>query len=638
MSTNASPRPDAGETLRVIGQREFRAGETAMLELEYTVGQHPLGKGSHLWLLADIRQVPDSFQATDPERPGYVRAWATGGQTLRVTCPGETRPGELVRTLDLLPAIPEFLFAVEVLVEDGRLDPGDVLRFEIGGEAGWTAPRHSIDQFHFWAIPDLEGDWQFELVDGKYHGFMPADGTQTLPEPVQATISVLPGSATRLDVVVPSHFRPEGPTPFRVRAFDEFENPCYVHSGDVQATHLSSAKTSQDNLDIVLADEKEAGLPRIQGTDRRSGLRGLSNPSLIESPSDSEHVYWGILHGMFFNQRPLDYYFEYAREVADLDFCAGQHFSYEAALPGVWAKTRETVSGFYDPGRFVTFLGVECDPGPCGHKIILYRDTEVPPLLAEQRPAVRSGRYLKRKLDPDTVRCDSVEDMWQALHALGKGRVMVTAHHTADWQYHDPVLQRLAEIYSKWGTCEYPGNPLDLRPAMPPREYVQDALGLGYHLGIIAGGDTHDSRPGNQAPEPFGLEFPDGLTAVFATALTREAIWEALWQRRTYGTTGARILLQFDVNDTPMGGQVSLRGPAEIEVEAVGTAPIQSIEVIRDNQVIHCWRGRNEHVRLDYADDAAPSGYDHTYYVRLTQTDGQMAWSSPVWVTTESQG
>ena len=620
--------------LRVTGRDQFLAGEKAVLELEYEVVHTSLGKGGHLWLLADIRQVPDSFQATDRKRPGYVRAWATGGQPLRVTCPGEDRPGELVRTLDLLPAIPEFLFVVEVLVEDGPVARGDVLRFEIGGEAGWTAPRHSIDEFHFWAIPDPEGSWQFELTDGKYHGFTSTGGTQILPKPARATIAVLPGSPTRLDVTIPSDFCPGKPMPFRVRMFDAFENPCYVHTGDIQVAHLSNGEISGGNLGIVLADEKEAGLVRLEVTDHTSGLRGLSNPSRVESPSDSEHIYWGILHGMFFNQRPLDDYFEYARDVAALDFCAGQHFSYEAALPGVWARTRETVSRFYDPGQFVTFLGVECDPGPCGHKIILYRDTEAPPLLAEQRPAVRSGSYLKRNLDPDTIRCDTVEDTWQALHTLGEGRAMVTAHHTADWGYHDPVLQRLGEVYSKWGTCEYPGNPLDLRPAMPPRDYVQDALGRGYHLGIIAGGDTHDSRPGNRAPEPFGLEFPDGLTAVFATSLTREAIWEALWERRTYGTTGARILLQFEVNDTPMGGEVRIVGPAEIKVEAVGSTPIQSVEIIKDSQVVHRWRGQEEQVRVEYTDEALPPDGVHYYYVRLTQVDGQMAWSSPVWITT----
>ena len=155
---------------------------------------------------------------------------------------------------------------------------------------------------------------------------------------------------------------------------------------------------------------------------------------------------------------------------------------------------------------------------------------------------------------------------------------------------------------------------------------------MGHCLGIIAGGDTHDSRPGNQGPEPFGLEFPDGLTAVFATSLTREAIWDALWYRRTYGTTGARILLQFEVNGVPMGGEAPWSGQSEIRIEALGTAPIRLVELIRNNEVVHRWQDSGESMAVEYHDSLLSSVPACTYYVRLTQEDGQMAWSSPVWL------
>jgi hypothetical protein len=607
-------------------------GETATVELEYKVEQGWLNKGGHLWLLADIRQISDSFQITAPERPGFVRAWATGGQSLRITCPGEGRPGELVRSLDLLPIIPEFFFLVEIMVKDRPLAAGDAIRFEIGGDTGWKIPRQTIAEFKFWTIVDSQSEWQFEPVDEKYHSFVSAPGAKALPEPAYTSISSLPGPPTRLDVVIPSDHRPATSIPLQIRLFDKFENPVRVQRNLVALPEVATERISENGMSIVSAGKTSSGIVRLEVTERTSGLKGLSNPSLVEDVSESEHIYWGILHGMFFNQRPLDYYFAYARDVAALDFCAGQHFSYEAVLPGVWTRTRETVSSYYNPGHFVTLLSLECDPGPCGHKIILYRDTDVPPLLAEQRPAVRSSSYQKRKLDPDTIRCDSVEELWQSLHALGDKRAMVTAHHTADWRYHDPILQRLGEIYSKWGTCEYPGNPLDIRPAIPPREYIQEPLRWGYRLGIIAGGDTHDSRPGNPAPEPFGLEFADGLTAVFAASLTREAIWDALWQRRTYGTTGARILLRFAVNGVDMGGEAPRCEPSTIKIEATGTTPIRLIELIRNSQVFHRWQECGESIHLEYLDRNPPPDLDLYYYVRLTQEDGQMAWSSPVWV------
>jgi hypothetical protein len=497
---------------------------------------------------------------------------------------------------------------------------------EIGADAGWMLPQSTIDEFRFWIIPDSEGRWQLVPLDEKYHQFIRAGSAPPLrPSSTSASISVHPRPASQLDAVIPSFHEPGQSILVRVKASDELYNPCSIHEESVVLDKTGSSSGDKSSIRVEVMDEAHA-------------LSAVSNPSRAVTNPGNERVYWGILHGMFFNQRPLDYYFDYARDVAFLDFCAGMHFSYEAALAGVWAETREAVARHYDPGTFVTFLGVECDPGPCGHKIVLYRDDDAPPLLAEQRPAVRTSSYLSRELDPDTVRCDSVYELWSELRRLGDGRAMVTAHHTADWRYHDPIIQRLAEIYSKWGTCEYPGNPLDRRPADPPREYVQEALARGYRLGIIAGGDTHDSRPANPAPEPFGVGFPDGLTAVYASELTREAIWDALWHRYTYGTTGARILLQFEVNGMPMGGEVSLCGSAEIKVEAAGTAPIQSVELIRDNKVIHHWQGSDEQVRLEYEDDMLSSGGNHYYYVRLTQVDGQMAWSSPVWTVPADAG
>lgn len=619
--------------LRVVGQTQFVAGELTTLELEYVVDQSPINRGGHLWLFTDIRQISDAFQATDPRQYGHVEVTATHEPSLSVICPGETRPGDLVRTLDLLPSIPEFLHAIEVTVRSAPLASGEVVQFKIGAGPGWHVPRHSIDEFNFWLIPDPDGEWRFDLIDDKYHAFLSERGNQKLPEMARTSISIHPGEPRRLDVAIPSDHSPSEPLKVQIRSFDEFENVDSTESAHVNVAQATTQNIRGNGVTIRVVKDRNPSIVRLEATTPQSGLTALSNPSrLISSREPEYHTYWGILHGMFFNQRPLDYYFEYAREVAALDFCAGQHFTYEAALPGVWDRTREAVLRHCDPGQFVTFLSVECDPGPCGHKIILFRDTEIPPLLAEQRPAVHSDPFQSRPLAPGTIQCDSLEELWQTLHTLGEECVMVTAHHTADWGYHDPMLQRLAEIYSKWGTCEYPGNPLDLRPANPPREYVQEALERGYKLGIIAGGDTHDSRPGSQAPEPFGVKFPDGLTAVLAKSLTREAIWEALWQRRTYGTTGARILLQFKVNETLMGGEAEYYSDPVIQFQAVGTAPIRLVELLRNNRVIQSWQDVGDTVSIDYRDRDLTTDFDRHYYVRLTQEDDQMAWTSPVWL------
>ena len=91
-------------------------------------------------------------------------------------------------------------------------------------------------------------------------------------------------------------------------------------------------------------------------------------------------------------------------------------------------------------------------------------------------------------------------------------------------------------------------------------------------LSTIAASDDHRSHPG----QPHW-----GIAAVRAPALTRDAIFNALHQRRTYGTTGARILLEFRVNGEPMGGETVTDGAPRLDVAAHGTDTIDSVEILR---------------------------------------------------------
>ena len=64
------------------------------------------------------------------------------------------------------------------------------------------------------------------------------------------------------------------------------------------------------------------------------------------------------------------------------------------------------------------------------------------------------------------------------------------------------------------------------------------------HLfGVVGSTDHHSGHPGS---------YGHGRTAVWADRKTREAIWQALCQRRTYALTGDRISLQNSLNDQIM--------------------------------------------------------------------------------------
>ena len=113
---------------------------------------------------------------------------------------------------------------------------------------------------------------------------------------------------------------------------------------------------------------------------------------------------------------------------------------------------------------------------------------------------------------------------------------------------------------------------------------------------------------------------------------SRESIWEALWNRRCYGTSGARIYLDFRVDGALMGSVLDAsHTEPEIEVTVVGTEPVVLIEVLRGSEVIRRHTGIAEEAHLVFTDDDLPAAGAY-YYVRVTQADDEMAWSSPIWI------
>jgi len=198
----------------------------------------------------------------------------------------------------------------------------------------------------------------------------------------------------------------------------------------------------------------------------------------------------------------------------------------------------------------------------------------------------------------------------------------------------------LAEIHSVWGNSERPaaaGNPYPIltNEGEKPGQHVLDALDMGRRYGLIGGGDIHDGRPGDELhslqtkPDQYRLLRRQGIMAVAAPALTREAIFDALWNRQCYATTNCRIYLEFDVCGQPMGPQVQARGTRPVRVYAASDEPIARIDVVRNGQDWATVEPGDAQVTFETDDAAGGPAY---YYARVTRGDGQMAWSSPVWV------
>ncbi|MDP6040037.1 MAG: DUF3604 domain-containing protein [Candidatus Latescibacteria bacterium] len=393
----------------------------------------------------------------------------------------------------------------------------------------------------------------------------------------------------------------------------------------------------------------------IRDTDR--GLEARSNPINVQTGSSELNLYWGDLHnhcgernhhqGISDAYAPLDYNYHFGRHVAALDFMAlsdhDQLGNWRPSIIPIWDRFKKAAEYFYRPGEFVTLLGWEWTNGTnlCpgrpqyGQKCIYFRDGEGPIFSSN---------------DPGS---DTPEKLYDRLRAH---RCFIIPHHVSapdnfynNWDHHDPGLERLVEIYSVWGCGERPareGNPYPIRAdngGDRDGHHVKDALARSYTLGFTAGGDTHDAAPGGIGHTYNGLtgQFENrrwakssphhpGIQGVWAEELTREAIFEAIFNRHTYGTTGARIILKTELNSRPMGTVFPLRpnAPLIYKVSATGTATITKMEVVRNGETIHEVTPNEDQSEFTFEDTDPPSGQIH-YYLRLTQQDGHMAWASP---------
>jgi len=180
---------------------------------------------------------------------------------------------------------------------------------------------------------------------------------------------------------------------------------------------------------------------------------------------------------------------------------------------------------------------------------------------------------------------------------------------------------------------------VDTDPASyEPLSFIRNALkeglaqeqGLGvnpFTLGFVGGTDTHNATPGLVNEEEWGgkghnglrdhepayilSEFPpsgiptnpSGLAVVWAEENSRDALFAAMKRRETYGTSGPRILLWFDLVDAPqgrapMGSEVEMAAPPRFVVRAAGDfvqlpgCPAESPQGLAPERLAHLCHGQ----------------------------------------------
>ena len=516
------------------GPRTFRAGEPARWTMRF-IARVELPPGA---CIAVAHRWPNDWgvaQSSDREAIDYLEAHSEGGAVRWWSARLHTwHP---------------FDHAVLVELVQG-LAAGTALELRYGGNPGFRAQTFIEEAAPFSLRLQVSpgGPW----VEFARH-----------------VVSVTGSTPSKVVVTAPSRVGVGVPFDLHVRIEDAWGNPASldetveITSGVVVAPGKAGWARASMRLE-------ERGMQRIGvRTSGPLGLRATSNPIDVVDDPHAQPIYWADLHGQSVigcGARSIDAYYAHARDFAAVDAASHQANCFLVSN-AEWQETQDSTRRQQLPARFVTLLGVEWSgASSVGGDHNLYFPGDAAPLRR------CSHEFVADKSDVATDLAH-VEDVYRHYRATDTLVAVHVGGRTADLAWHAPDLDRLIEVHSTHATSEW---------------FLFDALRRGYRMGVIAGSDGVDGRPGNSHPGHLGVRnVRGGLTAILAGALTRDAIWQALKDRRCYATTGERILLAFGTDDARMGDSVAWRGaPPPFDIRVEGTAPIERIDLFRDADCI----------------------------------------------------
>ncbi len=149
-----------------------------------------------------------------------------------------------------------------------------------------------------------------------------------------------------------------------------------------------------------------------------------------------------------------------------------------------------------------------------------------------------------------------------------------------DWRHFRDERSPFVEIYSLHGCSESEDAPYPMLHDMGPRDWGSTAeagWAAGHRFGVVGGTDHHGAFPGSHG---------DGRMGVFATALTREALWEAFLARRVFAATGDRIDARLFIDDAWIGSTICSPSTRRIRVAVRGSDALDRVEVLKNGQIL----------------------------------------------------
>jgi Protein of unknown function (DUF3604) len=582
-----------------ISPKQVAAGLPCTFTVEYTVGRGGISEGGGIELKGWPRNswwaIP---QVLHPGLAGYVGATVDSDKTRVVA--------EVVSGC--------FPIIIRVTALGALLKKGNKISVVFGdsceGGAGLVAPPYT-HKFKFIVSVDKNGSGDFSDAGGTPELNIVGDKVERLSVVAPSIVTV----GEQFNVVLtaetnwlnPVNGRP--PIEYRAKVRFKTSNTCRTPS---RITFTGQEK----GVKKLSASISSAGIRLLRVEDVTHSIKAKSNPIKCYNKEPEHRLYWGDLHvhsTAWDGQLTPEECYKYASDVAGLDFAVvSEHVM--GLTDDDWEAIKRAAKKYNVPREFVTFLAFEWRNSH-GHRNVYFRDGNQPRFVDE-----------------------NIKKLWKFLN--DKEAMIIGHPHIANddaakrfnWDSHNPKYERVAEVCSCVGHCERFANP-GMKSNVPSTgRYVQDALARGHKLGMIASTDSHSSHAG----KIHGYGWEGAITGVYAKELTRESLWEALWNRRCYGTTGVRIILDFKLNGHDMGKEIFAENNRKIEVRVSGTTKIEKVDIVRNNKDIYTYKGRTSNVSFEYDDKDDLNNCCAYYYIRVMQADGNMAWSSPIWVNSSN--
>ena len=191
-----------------------------------------------------------------------------------------------------------------------------------------------------------------------------------------------------------------------------------------------------------------------------------------------------------------------------------------------------------------------------------------------------------------------------------------------DFNYWDPVIDSrmyMVEVGNGEGQIGAGGY-------YPSYEQYIMALDKGWHLAPTNNQDNHKGKWGNAN---------DARDVILTDSFTEDGIYEAIRALRMYATEDKNLELTYTVNGLMMGSSIT-EVPDKLDIEVTVNDPdasdsIAKVEVVANSgKVAYTWDNAAQLKSGKLSVTLDPS-YSY-YFIRVTQKDGDLAVTSPVWV------